>query len=291
MDKIIDFKYNSILKNEESDFRLAKVGYVTFPLLKESDIEALLNYYDSFQKIELNHFYSSTHSPDFEFRKKTSDFIKNTISPLLPDVLKGYTLLGGAFVVKPANGKGILQPHQDWNLVDESKLRSYNLWIPLVDVSIENGAVFVLPESHKKEQSFRGPGIPSAFKNLENELWGNLIPLPMKSGEALLYDHALLHGSPANKTELARIGIVCGIININAEMQLYFKNNESIQAYKVDELFFLDKNPMEGPKGLEKKGQSIKPISPHDSYAFREIYLKKKKVTKSFWFTKLFRGK
>ena len=242
MDKIIDFKYSSIVINKEGDSALATEGYITFPFLKESDIKKLQVYYEQFQKEELTHFYSSTHSPDFEFRKLTSDFIKSVIEPLLPDVLKDYKLLGGAFVVKPANGKGILQPHQDWNLVDESKGRSYNLWIPLVDVTVENGAVFVLPKSHSKIKTYRGPGVESIFTNIEQEVWGDLKPLPMKAGEALLYDHALLHGSPPNRTSTYRLGVVLGVVNKNVELQLIGKNKGIMKSYICDENFFLSKN-------------------------------------------------
>lgn len=291
MDKELNFNYLPILINEEMDLKLANDGYVTFPLLDKTAIDNLLQYYLNFQKEIPNHFYSSSHSPDFEFRKKSSDCIKQIISPELPNKLKNFTLLGGAFVVKPANGKGILQPHQDWNLVDESVSRSYNLWIPLVDVTPENGAVFVLPESHKKEKSFRGPGIPSAFKLIESELWKSLIPIPMKSGQALLYDHALLHGSPSNKTKKDRIGVVCGLINKEAEMQLYFKNEDLLEVFKIDESFFLKNNPIEGPKGLVKKTELSDKIIPHTDSTFQQVYLKKKNTKKSYWLTKLFQLK
>ncbi len=288
MDKTIDFKYHPILLNEADDNELAKNGYAVFPFLEKEAIEKLSNYYFEFQKEDPNHFYSSTHSPDFEFRKKTSNFIKEVISPLAPNFFKDYKLLGGAFVVKPANGKGILQAHQDWNIVNEKQCRSYNLWIPLVDVTIENGAVFVLPGSHSKKHSYRGPGIPSIFKNIENELWEKLTPLPMKAGEALFYDHALLHGSPANKSDKVRVGIVCGVVSKNSEMQLYFQKNNAIEIYNLDEQFFLDKNPMNGPDGLKLIGNVEEPQSILTKEEFEDLFLPPVESKKKSWFEKLF---
>lgn len=65
-----------------------------------------------------------------------------------------------------------------------------------------------------------------------------------KSGEALLYNHALLHGSPPNNTPVNRIGIVIGLVHKDAELQLYANDKGVIKCYKCDENFFLSKNPL-----------------------------------------------
>jgi hypothetical protein len=252
MDQSIAFHYPSILKDEAQNKALAEKGYAVFPFLKPDTVEQLASYYLEFQKEEPSHFYSSTHSADMAFRKKTSDFINAILSPLVPDVLVDYKLLGGAYVVKPAHGKGILQPHQDWNLVDERKSRSYNLWIPLVDVDVKNGAVFVLAGSHARLNTYRGPGIPSVFKEVEQHIWQKLEPLPMKAGEALFYDHALLHGSPANTSDRVRIGIVCGVIPKDVAMQLHALQDGKIETFQCDESFFLEKDPIKDVHQLQK---------------------------------------
>lgn len=276
MGEKVEIKNTPIVIDESMDFKLAEDGYVIFPLLDKNAIESLTNYYNNFQKDELNHFYSSTHSPDFEFRKKSSDFIKKTISSLLPTILKDYKLLGGAFVVKPGNGKGILQAHQDWNLVDETKARSYNLWIPLIDVNEENGAVFVLAKSHSKIQTIRGPQIASAFKQIEQELWKYLTPLPMKAGEALLYDHALLHGSPPNKTISARLGIVIGIVKKDIDLQIYGEINGNINSYVCDENFFLSKNTTTDFVKLPLKSNNIQSQKTFTLNEFEQIFTQTK---------------
>ncbi len=252
MDQGLAFHYPSILKDEAHNRALAEKGYAVFPFLKPEAIEQLASYYLEFQKEEPSHFYSSTHSADMTFRKKTSGVIHAILSPLVADVLTDYKLLGGAYVVKPAHGKGILQPHQDWNLVDERKSRSYNLWIPLVDVDTRNGAVFVLAGSHAKLNTYRGPGIPSAFKEVEQHIWQKLEPLPMKAGEALFYDHALLHGSPANTSDRVRIGIVCGVIPKDSAMQIHALQDGNIETFQCDESFFLEKNPVSDVHQLKK---------------------------------------
>ena len=44
------------------------------------------------------------------------------------------------------DSNGALRPHQDWSIVDEESFRSYNVWIPLVNVDENNGAIQVLPQ-------------------------------------------------------------------------------------------------------------------------------------------------
>lgn len=269
----IVFKNPPILLDQANNEELAANGYTIFPLLSAADAGALSEYYFKFQKDEPNHFYSSTHSADTNFRKQTSDFIKDIVTPLLPAHLTHYRLLGGAFVVKPGNGKGILQPHQDWNLVDEDRYRSYNLWIPLTDVNTENGAVFVLPQSHNKCATYRGPGIASIFKDFEQDMWAHLKPLPMKAGEALLYDHALLHGSPPNMTNKIRLGIVIGIISDGVPMQIHALNDGRIATYECNEDFFLFHNPMQDTKTL-KIIKEATPMNPQLTVQrFRELFL------------------
>jgi hypothetical protein len=148
------------------------------------------------------------------------------------------------------------------------KTRSFNIWIPLTDVTIENGAVFVLPGSHSKIESFRGPGIPSLFKNIEQAAWHTLTPLPMKVGEARFYDHALLHGSPANTSSNIRLGIVCGVMATGADMQLCFQKNNQVDIYKAGAHFFMEKNPANGPEGLA----FLKSITPEHTVLSLEDY-------------------
>jgi len=287
MAQSIDTIYTGVLKKQALGQELATEGYVVFPFLEESNIQQLVEYYYSVQPQTPEYFYSSTHSPDHAFRRRASEFIKEVVANRIGNHLKNYQLLGGAFVVKPAHGKGILPPHQDWNLVDENKNRSYNLWIPLVDVNVKNGAVFVLPQSHNKIPTYRGPGIPSIFKNIEKEVWENLLPLEMKSGDALLYDHALLHASPVNQTDKIRLGVVCGIIPENVPMQMYFGADGEIKTYKVNEDFFLDKDPMKGPEGLDWIENKHNEINVLDVESYHSLFINMVDNKKTNWLSKL----
>ena len=134
--------------------------------------------------------------------------------------------------------------------MDETLTRSFNLWIPLVDVNEQNGAVYVLEGSHHAFQAYRGPGINSTLKDVEERIWKKMHALNMKAGEALLYDHALVHGSPPNQTAKVRTGIVLGILPETAEMKLYTTGTRGIEVYECNEDFFLSHQPSDAHKKL-----------------------------------------
>jgi hypothetical protein len=270
----LNYNHSNLLVNKKLNLSLASDGYITFPFLNTSEIEILKDIYYTTHSENPKKFYASTHSPDFHFRRKISDQLTSVINSELSKHLINFRLLGAAFVVKPPLGHANLEPHQDWNLVDETIARSFNLWIPLVDVNSNNGAMYVLPKSHFKLPAFRGPNISSLLKDFHSLIWKNMNVINMTAGEALLYDHALIHASRANRSNSIRIGIVFGIIPKNADMLLYFNNNDNIQAYHCDPNFFLSHNPQDCPQVLEKiSSQTFENRKLYLS-EFKKIYLK-----------------
>ena len=161
-------------------------------------------------------------------------------------------LLGASFISKSKDDASKLQPHQDWNIVDETEFRSFNLWIPLVDLSEENGAIEVLPKSHDWVRGYRHSSIDCAYRKVHDLVWENMKPLYMKAGEALIYDHSLLHASKSNKTDEKRIACASGMMPREAQMYFYWNNNGTIEQYKSNVEFFMTQNIFEGPNGLEK---------------------------------------
>ena len=89
---------------------------------------------------------------------------------------------------------------------------------------------------------------------------GKNASLNMKAGEALFYDHALIHGSPPNHTDTIRVGIVMGMMPANASMRLYTAGSNGIEEYEsVTRIFsFLISPPM--PR---KSWGICKPFLPH----------------------------
>lgn len=273
---VLDRPEFPMFRDAARNAELAEKGYVIFPFLDPKAVSALKAVYHAHHAAVPERFYASTHAADSSFRKKMDQEIKRAISEPLSRELVEHQALGGAFISKPAGKTGLLPPHADWNIVDESKFRSYNLWIPLVDTTRENGAVQVLPYSHAWLDHFRGPGIPNIFQGIMPEIWAHLEPLEMKAGTALLYDHRLVHASDLNQGSEQRLACVFGVIPPQAELRLYCQEGENIVSYRSAVSFHLEHNPEAAAEVLEKLEEApahFPEISLEELHAFLEKWM------------------
>lgn len=247
-------KKRNILNARVLDNLLLQDGYVTLPLLNIQEVTQLLNTYHKNHKKTPEGLYASAHVNDTNFRKKMNDAISDVVSDVVNQHFNNCRPLGGSFIVKTPGQAGYLFPHQDWNIVDESQHRSFNVWIPLVDTYPENGGIYVMPKSHLVvNPTFRGANLPPVFGDLTDVLWQQMTPLYLKAGEALIYDHRLIHASPVNKTNDLRIAVVFGIIPQEASLRYYYKNKQTnkVDEYEATVDFYYKENPQEGPTGLQ----------------------------------------
>jgi hypothetical protein len=244
--------HQNILRNVTQNSELQKEGFVVLPFLNASEISELVSFFN--QKITLSEgdFYATAHDKDIYFRNEMSNKIVEVIQAKVDSYFKNHELLGASYIVKSKGLSQALQPHQDWNIVDESSHRSYNIWIPLVDLNEKNGAILVMPKSHSWIVNYRHSSISCSFQKVHQHIWENMKPLFLKAGEALVYDHALLHASMPNVSQNDRIACACGIIPNDASMRFYWNNNGKVEEYESSKEFFLTKNVFSGPHGLKK---------------------------------------
>jgi len=241
-----------ILKDDLLDKNLYKDGFVVIPFLNKSETDQLVNFFYENHPSGIEGFYASAHAQDIPFRNKMNYGIKTVFIPAIQKYFCECSPLGGSFVVKSNAMKDKLTPHQDWNIVDEEKFRSFNIWVPLVDLTKKNGAIKIKVGSHRWIKNFRGPGIPDDFQNFHEQIWNEMIPLYMKAGEALIYDHRLFHASDPNTTDILRVAAVFGIIPSEAKMFHCCGNNGSVEIYESSVDFFMKENIQDGPSILRK---------------------------------------
>ncbi len=243
---------NQILADKQLDEQLLKDGYVVVPFLDEKRVKELFEFFYAHHANEIPGFYATAHSIDIPFRKKMNEQIKTVFEEPIKTFFNNCKPLGGSYVVKSKSQEERLHPHQDWNIVNENEFRSFNIWVPLVDLNEENGAIRVVPGSHLWVNNFRGPNIPDYFSNYNETIWQHMQTLNMNAGEALIYDHRLFHSSFANKTDNLRIATVFGIIPDEAQMFYYFGKGEAVDVYESNVNFFMEGNIQKGPDVLKK---------------------------------------
>ena len=243
----------SILKDPLLDIQLLEEGYVVIPFLSPGEISDLKAFYYQFNSERLEGMSATAHLPDIDMRMQMNDRIKAVFQRAVGETFANANALGGSFIAKGKGNAGTLSPHQDWNIVDEDHYRSFNIWVPLVDLNATNGAICVMPKSHLWLKSYRSVNIGSAYNGVEPLLWQKMSRLDMKAGEALVYDHRLIHASGENKTDEIRLAAVFGIIPDEADMFYYHKKDETtIEVYESNKEFFLYENIFEGPQKLKK---------------------------------------
>jgi ectoine hydroxylase-related dioxygenase (phytanoyl-CoA dioxygenase family) len=71
------------------------------------------------------------------------------------NVLADYKPIIANFIRKKTDG-GEVPLHQNWAFVEETKYTSVSIWCPLVDSTVENGTLQVVPGSHKRFGLQRG---------------------------------------------------------------------------------------------------------------------------------------
>lgn len=262
--------------------RLTVDGYATFDLLRDFDIDGLKAIFKEHHSSNPEGFYATTHIDDKEKRKLLSDQAMSILACRIESHFENIELLGGAFISKAPGEKGILPLHQDWNLVDEKHARSYNMWIPLVDVNEENGAMRILVGSHTKQETYRGPNVPPVLYPISSEVDQHMTSLNMKKGEAVLYDHALWHSSPQNQTNELRLAFVLGVVPKKADLKYYQQNGDSVEEYASHPNFFFENDRESGPAGLELNRTFNHPNAFLSKEEFEKVYLGKEEKKKGF---------
>lgn len=259
-----------IIKDPQLDALLLSEGYIVVPFLTEAEVETLKKVYYQHHAQALDGMAATAHLPDLDMRMKMNDAVKEVFRRAIDENMINANPLGGSFIAKGKGQRGTLSPHQDWNIVDEDLYRSFNIWVPLVDLTADNGAICIMPRSHTWIPSYRSANIHSLYNQVEQQLWQDMTPLYMRAGEALIYDHRLIHASGENHTDEIRLAAVYGVIPVGAPMYYYHQRDEqTIEVYASNKEFFLYENIFEGPRTLQKISEvhyTYTPVTP-DQYS------------------------
>lgn len=222
--------------------KLQKDGYCMLPQsIEERDIDKLIAIFNKYQHIEEKGFQTSFNLKSNNDKLVVDLEIKQILSPLLKKYFPGYTPLVSNFAVKFTGENSFLPVHRDWSVVDERKHQSISVWIPLVDLNLNNGAIGFIKESHLNANLYRGPSKSSTLFSDSNE--NNVDYLSIKRGEIVVFFPSTLHTSKPNLSSEIRIALTVVLNPLNVDVLHFYypqKNDSIIQAFKVDKEFFLN---------------------------------------------------
>ena len=245
--------HEPIFRNRELNARLFEEGFITLPFLNSDEIESLKEIFWKYHsQDEVEGLYVSAHYKDDEQIQFMSDEIQRVFKRAIDEHIENGMTLGGAFISKTPHQTEPLQPHQDWSIVDESRFRSFTIWVPLDDVNDENGCMYVLPKSHEYARGYRHVTIPSIFGQIYDAVWSQMIPVHLKAGEAIVFDHALGHASKPNAANTVRIAATHSLISRNPEMRFYWNNNGVVEEFVGENGFYNTEEAKTGAGDLMK---------------------------------------
>lgn len=226
-----------VFKSVRLEKKFQRKGYVVLPLLSSQQVLELLLFFKKEYNIDFSGFHSTHFLNDEQLKRTVHNKISSILEPQLQKYLLDYNAVFANFMVKSIGKDSRMPLHADWTYVDENKFQSLGVWSPLINTNKENGRLGVVPKSHLLKKNYRGPNIPSPFHDFNEYIiknYGKL--LKMKAGEVLIYDHRLLHFSPANLSKSIRPAM--NLVLAPQSASLYHYTNVScfpaIEKYKVD---------------------------------------------------------
>jgi hypothetical protein len=232
-----------IFKNEEHQQLFDKQGFIVLPFINQDEVEVLDKLFDELHPdINSSGFFSGSYSTDLAYKQKASDEIVNVFSRPYQELFVNYTPFGGAFLYKVPGQNSALAAHQDWTIVDESKHVALNCWVPLCDVTIENGPLMIMPGSHFDNLNVvRAPTMPFFFSGDDDLVVKELVPMEVKAGTAVILNQSVIHYSPANTSTKIRKAITAGVKSEGAQMYFHYKapGSELLEVFEVPDNFFL----------------------------------------------------
>ncbi len=263
--------FNDDLLNET--FR--RDGAIVVPLLSSSEVADLIDFFHREQKDAALGFHATMFSADVGYRVRVDRMVRAAMLPKLLPYLHAYRAVVGNFVVKePSRRDSAVPVHQDWTFVDETKMHSLNVWCPLIDTTPENGRLHVSKGSHRLMQVLRGPYFPNPYvSNAKMIAEHYMTELALDAGMAVIYDHALVHASPANRSGALRIAANLALVPDEAQLiHAYLESGtentpDRTEIFQVEDAFFLQNIIGERPS------ETGSPVSSHRTVGPRAISL------------------
>ena len=157
-----------------------------------------------------------------------------------------FFLWGSHFFAKAPQTSDTVGWHQDAHYWPLSPHNTVTVWLAFTDVDEENGAMKVIPGSHRGGiLKHKEAAAEASVLTLELEEGTfsveDAVSFRLPAGCASLHDDNLIHGSPANPSDRWRIGLTMRFSGTNVKCDL--EQNPHFQAFLVHGVDTFQHNP------------------------------------------------
>lgn len=228
-------------KDENIQKEFEENGFVVIDFYNDAEINLLNDFFYSLTDIPKNGFFPTTFFQSKETRDKVDNYVIEIGKRSIDSIFKDIKIVHGSFIIKNSDKKSELRLHQDMSLVDESKFAGVNIWVPLVDLTTNNGALYILPKSHRIFPTYRGASIANMYDKHTAFILPYLTPLYLKAGQAVIFDQSVIHYSPNNVSGKIRITTNIFITQREAVYRMYYhdttRTKDSIEIFEQEDDF------------------------------------------------------
>lgn len=224
--------------------QLAADGFAVVDLLAPAGLETLRAEERRLARPGTNGFDSTILSGDARLRAEVHQAIRSVIEAPLRELLDDHRIIVCTFARKRAGcADGAVPMHQDWSFVDETRHASFGVWCPLIDVDLGNGCLQVVRGSHNADHPPRAAGSAFLYPSLLDRLKDCLTSVPMRAGQAMLFDNRLFHCSPTNVSATDRVAATAVLRPAAARLRYYHQLDRNrphlVEAFEVADDFYL----------------------------------------------------
>jgi Phytanoyl-CoA dioxygenase (PhyH) len=255
-------KMLSVFRDEKHQAEFEKNGFVILPFYTPEEIKELEALYYRLHPQNEKGFFPSTFSKDKAYRTEADAEIRRVCDRAINAYCHDVKVMCGSFIVKTPGPDSGMCVHQDMSLVDESRYTGINIWVPLCDLTVENGALFVLPGSHRLFPTYRSSSIPEFFSPVMNDMIDYLQPVLIRAGEAVFFDQSIIHYSPPNYSDKIRIVTNTYFAHRDTQFRTYYWNEaehgKQVEVFAQDDSFMTNFEQFgDNIRDRPKVGQSL----------------------------------
>lgn len=219
-----------LFKDQQLREQIDEKGFVTLPFIGESELEELRAFYKEIHPNgapgKIDGIHMTTWCEDFDYKMKVANRLNEIYKKPCQEVFEDYRTLNNVFIVKDS-GETPFKVHQDWNVVDEKENFAINVWIPLYNITKNEGGLWVVEGSHKIDRHVRGSAyLFPDYSPFNDELEKAATSVSLKAGEAIVFYVNIIHGSPSNYGETERIATCFSVIPEKAPLNIYFQKEK-----------------------------------------------------------------
>lgn len=247
-----------VLLDDDLQRRFDEQGFVVVDLLDDGGLARLMEGYRSLEHTHerwlpfADGFHTTLYDAREDYRLAVRDVIRGTVGVALDAVLDRYAVHFANFTVKLPGGDTVPE-HLDWTFCDEGVASSVTVWTAMQATDELNGALGVVPGSHRRVGFVRA--VNNRSYDAHSEAAGLEAPrevVGLRPGQAIVMDNRVVHFSPPNTTDEIRLAAACVATPAEEPMLHYWFDDEGRpHRLEVGPDFWISYSPGMDPRDAE----------------------------------------